>query len=89
MPWFCWAQLGSRAPARAGQSSPPQIVDRIVAHIEDDIVTQSEVRELSAYQELVDGHAEPDDRVLNELIEQWVVNNEATATQFPQPPNLR
>ena len=59
------------------------MVDRIVAHIEDDIITQSEVRELSAYQELVDGHAESDDRVLNELIEQWVVNNEATATQFP------
>ncbi len=69
--------------ARAAQSSPPQVVDRIVAHIEDDIITQSEVRELSAYQELVDGHAESDDRVLSELIEQWVVNNEATATQFP------
>jgi peptidyl-prolyl cis-trans isomerase SurA len=70
-------------PAGAAQSSPPQVVDRIVAHIEEDIITQSEVSELSAYQELVDGHAESDDRVLNELIEQWVVNNEATATQFP------
>ena len=70
-------------PACAAQSSPPQVVDRIVAHIEEDIITLSEVRELSAYQKLVDGHAESDDKVLNELIEQWVVNNEATATQFP------
>lgn len=86
--WLClclgfWGANEFALPARAAQSSPPQVVDRIVAHIEDDIITQSEVRELSADQELVDGHAESDDRVLNELIEQWVVNNEATATQFP------
>jgi hypothetical protein len=88
--WLCLCLrfLGANGfaqPARAAQSSPPQVVDRIVAHIEDDIITQSEVSELAAYQELVDGHAESDDRVLNELIEQWVVNNEATATQFPPP----
>jgi hypothetical protein len=86
--WFCLClgSLGANGlalPALAAQASPPQVVDRIVAHIEDDIVTQSEVQELAAYQELVDGHAESDDRVLNELIEQWVVNNEATSTQFP------
>jgi len=83
---LCLVLLGATGlalPARAAQSAPPQVVDRIVAHIEDDIITLSEVRELAAYQELVDGHAESDDRVLNELIEQWVVNNEATAAQFP------
>lgn len=67
----------------AAQSSEAVVVDRIVAHIEDDIITLSEVRELSAYQQLVDGHSESDDKVLNELIEQWVVNNEAASTQFP------
>ena len=86
--WLCLClgipgASGFAPPARAAQSSPPQVVDRIVAHIEDDIIMQSEVRELSAYQELIDSQAESDDRVLNELIEQWVVNNEATATQFP------
>jgi len=83
---LCLGLLGSPSltpTARAAQEAPPQVVDRIVAHIEDDIITQSEVRELAAYQELVDGHAESDDRVLNELVEQWVVNNEATAAQFP------
>ncbi len=65
------------------QTSAPIVVDRIVARIESDIITQSEVRELAAYQELVDGHSESDDKALNELIEQWVVNNEATSNQFP------
>ena len=82
--WLCRAEPASLCPrARRSPSPQPQVVDRIVAHIEDDIITLSEVRELAAYQQLVDGHAESDDRILNELIEQWVVNNEATAAQFP------
>jgi hypothetical protein len=64
---------------------PQQVVDRIVVRIENDIITLSEMRELAAYQQIVDGKAEPDDRLLSELIEQWVVNAEATAAQFPAP----
>ena len=62
-----------------------QVVDRIVARIEDDIITLSEVRELGRYQQLVQGRAESDDRLLAELINQWVVNSEATAARFPRP----
>jgi parvulin-like peptidyl-prolyl isomerase len=75
-------------PQASGGSMPPQsarVVDRIVAHIEDDIILQSQVRELGAFQELVDARAESDDKLLNELIEQWVVETEATASHFPQP----
>jgi hypothetical protein len=79
--------LGAAGPAlrsrAASAPSPQQVVDRIVARIENDIITLSEVRELAAYQQLIDGRSEPNDRLLNELIEQWVVNNEATAAQFP------
>jgi hypothetical protein len=75
----------SRSPAMAGSAPAQQIVDRIVARIEDDIITLSEVRELAAYQQLIDGRSEPDDRVLSELIEQWVINNEAIASYFPAP----
>lgn len=88
---LCLVLAGPRASAfarpqgRASQSSVPLVVDRIVAHIEGDIITESEERELAAYQQLVDGHSETGDQILNELIEQWVVNNEATSTQFPQP----
>lgn len=75
-------------PQAFGRSSPPQsgrVVDRIVARIEGDIILQSQVRELGAFQEFIDGHAESDDKLLEELIEQWVVETEATASHFPQP----
>jgi hypothetical protein len=62
-----------------------RVVDRIVARIEDDIILQSQVREAGSFQKLIEGHAEGDDRLLAELIEQWVVENEATASHFPQP----
>lgn len=62
-----------------------QVVDRIVARIEDDIITLSEVRELGRYQQLVQGREGSDDRLLAELIDQWVVNSEATAARFPRP----
>jgi len=84
---FLFVMLLAGAHLLAG-SAPPQstrVVDRIVARIEDDVILQSQVRELGAFQELVEGHAESDDKLLEELIEQWVVETEATASHFPQP----
>jgi parvulin-like peptidyl-prolyl isomerase len=78
----------ARGPRAVGATAPPQsarVVDRIVARIEGDIILQSQVRELGAFQQLVDGHAEGDDKLLQELIEQWIVETEATASHFPQP----
>jgi parvulin-like peptidyl-prolyl isomerase len=71
-------------PQAFGASAPPQSA-RVVARIEGDIILQSQVRELGAFQQLIDGHAESDDKLLEELIEQWVVETEATASHFPQP----
>ena len=85
---FVLLLTAARAPQAFGRSAPPQsarVVDRIVARIEGDIILQSQVRELGAFQELIDGHAESDDKLLEELIEQWVVETEATASHFPQP----
>jgi len=85
---FCMPlAAGSWSVARVSAAAAPQeqVVDRIVARIEDDIITLSEMRELAAYQQLVDGQAEPDTRLMDELIEQWTINNEAQAAQFPQP----
>lgn len=68
------------------QSAPQaQIVDAIVVRIEDDIITLSELRELAAYQQLLDGRSQSNEELRSELIEQWVVNNEATTTGFPLP----
>lgn len=75
-------------PPAFGESAPAQsarVVDRIVARVEDDIILQSQVRELGAFQELIEGHAESDDKLLQELIEQWVVQTEASASHFPEP----
>jgi hypothetical protein len=60
-----------------------EVVDRIVVRIENDIVVLSEVHELAAYQQLVEGRAEPYDKLISELIEQWMVNSEAAEAHFP------
>ncbi len=80
------------AAALAGRAAdvPPapqtgRVVDRIVARIEGDIILESQVRELGAFQQLIEGHAESDDKLLSELIEQWMVQTEAAATHFPEP----
>jgi hypothetical protein len=74
--------LGTVAAAPRPQA---RVVDGIVAHIEDDIITLSELRELAAYQQLFDGRSQGNEELRSELIEQWVVNNEATAARFPLP----
>jgi len=86
---FVWVLLlGVASPATAGQAAqaqPGRVVDRIVARIEGDIILLSQVRELGAFQQLVEGKAESDDGLLAELIEQWIVQTEATESRFPQP----
>ena len=62
-----------------------QLIDRIVARIENDIILLSDIRELSRYQQFVDGKAESDKEILDRLIDQWIVRNEAKAALFPQP----
>ena len=70
---------------RAAQGQAGRVIDRIVARVEGDIILLSQVRELGAFQQLVEGRAESDDRLLEELIEQWIVQTEATESHFPQP----
>ena len=81
---FCLAAfaIGTVAAAPRPQA---HIVDGIVAHIEDDIITLSEIGELAAYQQLFDGRSQSNEELRSELIEQWVVNNEATTARFPLP----
>ena len=62
-----------------------QSLDGIAARIEDDVITESEVRELGAFQKLVDGNAKPRIEVIKELADQWVVRGEAAVAAFPPP----
>jgi hypothetical protein len=62
-----------------------QVVDRIVARVDTDIILLSDVRELARYQSFVDGKSESDSEILDRLIDQWIVGNEAKAALFAQP----
>src|SRR3984893_16238623 len=62
-----------------------EVVDQIAARVEGDIILLSEVRTLSRYQLLVDGKAESDGAILERLIDQRIVRNEADTARFPHP----
>ena len=71
-------------PARA-----QQVVDRIIARMEDDVLLQSDLRELGEFQQLQGTKVEPESTRLDELIDQWVIEHEGQAAQFPQPSDAR
>jgi hypothetical protein len=62
-----------------------EVVDRIVARVENDIVLLSDVRELEEYQELVNGKSESESAIVDRLIDQWIVRSEAQLSRFPEP----
>ena len=74
---------GSAPGASAGAGA--QVVDGIAARIEDDIITESEVRELGSFQQLVDGSAKPRIEIIQQLANQWIVHGEAALVAFPSP----
>jgi len=69
----------------SGLLAAQEILDRIAARVENDVILMSDLRVLSRYQQLVDGKTEPDERLLDRLIDQWIVRTEAEASRFPQP----
>lgn len=62
-----------------------EVVDRIVARVENDIILLSDVRALSRYQQFLDGKSESDDQILDRLIDQGIVRTEADASHSPRP----
>jgi hypothetical protein len=62
-----------------------EVIDRIVARVETDIILLSDVRQLSRYQTFLDGKPQSDADILNRLIDQWIVRSEASVARFPQP----
>ena len=86
-----FGRASARTQSQSAKSPDPvvgggtQTVDGIAARIEDNIVTESEVRELAAFQELVDGRAQPRSELIRELADQWIVRGEANAARYPPP----
>ena len=66
-------------------SRAQEVIDRIVARVETDIILLSDVRQLNRYQVFMDGKAQGDADILNRLIDQWIVRSEANVARFPQP----
>ncbi|HEX4075311.1 MAG TPA: hypothetical protein VHX49_07925 [Candidatus Acidoferrales bacterium] len=80
------AQTQQQSSAQAlPAGAAAQSIDGIAARIEDDILTDSEVDELGAFQKLVEGQAKPRDELIRELSDQWIVRGEADASKYPQP----
>jgi hypothetical protein len=76
-------EMPSAPPAQAGGT---QKVDAIAVRIEDDILTESEVRELAEFQQLVDGKSKPRLEVIQELTDQWILRGEANTAKYGLPP---
>ena len=72
-------------PLQSRASRAQEVIDRIVARVENEVILLSDIRQLAEYQIFVDGKAESDDQILERLIDQWIVRTEAAAARFPQP----
>jgi hypothetical protein len=71
--------------ASAGWLGAQEIVDRIVARVENDVILLSDIQLLRRYQQLVDGKSETEGQILDRLIDQWIVRTEADVAHFPHP----
>lgn len=79
------ASSSATVPSKQASASSSTSVDGIAARVGNDVLTESQVRELGDYQKLVEGKAQPRTQILDELIDQWVVATDAVATKFPHP----
>jgi hypothetical protein len=83
--WHKWTLGSLLLLLLGGLAVAQEVIDRIVARVDTDIILLSDIRALARYQIFVDGRAEPDSEILDRLIDQWIVRNEAKAALFPQP----
>src|SRR5215475_7200177 len=80
----CFAVLLCLSPSGRLHVWAQQVVDRVAARVDEEIILQSDIEKLARYQVLVDGKSESEDQILDRLIDQWMVRKEAEASQFPQ-----
>lgn len=77
--------LAASVALGAASLAAQEVVDRIAARVENDIILLSEIRTLSRYQQFMDGKSETDGEVLDRLIDQWIVRTEADVAHFRHP----
>jgi peptidyl-prolyl cis-trans isomerase SurA len=83
--WITIAAMFAGLLPVPGRALAQEVMDRIVARVETEIILLSDVRQLGRYQVFLDGKAQSDADILNRLIDQWIVRNEATVARFPKP----
>ena len=81
----CAQSASGSEPGAVQEDSKARPIDGVAARIEDDLILESEVRELAAFQKLVDGQAKPRLDLMNELADQWIVRGEANTAKYPRP----
>lgn len=79
------ASSSAAVPSKPASAASAANIDGIAARVGNDVLTESQVRELGDYQKLVEGKAQPRTQILDELVDQWVVATDAIATKFPHP----
>lgn len=82
---ICGVLLAAALAVMRGQATAQEVVDRIVARVENDVILLSDVRTLSRYQQFLDGKSESDAQILDRLIDQWIVRTEADVSRSPHP----
>jgi hypothetical protein len=80
-----WMMLLTLTAAMVTHVPAQEVIDRIAARVDTDIILLSDVRALARYQSFLDDKAKSDSEILELLIDQWIVRNEAKAALFPQP----
>lgn len=76
--------LAAALTAASGLATAQEVVDRIVARVENEVILLSDVRALSRYQQFLDGKSETDAQILDRLIDQWIVRTEADVSHLPR-----
>ena len=83
--YWSYVPAGALFALAATCAASQELLDQIAARVESDIILRSEMRALSRYQMLADGKSESDAAILDRLIDQWIVRNEANTARFPHP----
>ena len=73
------------ACALFAQPRPQVVVDRIVATIEGEPITASEIADLGKLQRLTGNFAPDEKELLRRRIEQWIIAADARNSRFPPP----
>ena len=86
----CPSRVRARAAAETVREfeSPAQesrSIDGVAARIEDDVITESEIRELGAFEQVVDGKPKSRAELIRLLADQWLIRTEAVTARYAQP----